>query len=71
MTLVVIEHDIPLIMGLADRVVAMESGKVITVGSPSGVQSDPAVIASYLGGDLRTIERSTRQAVRTTVPSEP
>jgi ABC-type branched-subunit amino acid transport system ATPase component len=60
LTMVVIEHDIPLIMSLADRVVAMESGAVLIVGSPGEVQADPMVIESYLGGDVRAIERSTQ-----------
>jgi ABC-type branched-subunit amino acid transport system ATPase component/branched-subunit amino acid ABC-type transport system permease component len=60
LTMVIIEHDIPLVMGLADRVVAMESGQVITVGTPAQVQADARVIASYLGGDIRAIDRSTR-----------
>jgi ABC-type branched-subunit amino acid transport system ATPase component/ABC-type branched-subunit amino acid transport system permease subunit len=58
LTLVVVEHDIPMIMRLADRVLAMESGQVIADGSPEEIRRDPRVIASYLGDDLAAVERS-------------
>jgi ABC-type branched-subunit amino acid transport system ATPase component len=48
-TVVVIEHDMPLVMGISDRVVAMESGRVVTVAPPHVVQRHEAVVSSYLG----------------------
>lgn len=57
-TLIVIEHDMPLIMSISDRIYCMEAGAVIAEGEPSVVRNDPRVIASYLGTDQRAIERS-------------
>lgn len=48
-TLVVIEHDMPLIMSISDRIVAMSSGRAIAEGSPSQVQTNALVVESYLG----------------------
>ncbi len=58
LTLVVIEHDIPMIMGLADRIVAMDAGSVVTSGKPAAVQRNARVVESYLGGKLEAIYRS-------------
>lgn len=58
-TLLVVEHDVPLIMSISDRVIAMESGRVLSEGTPEEVTNDPAVIESYLGDDAVVIERST------------
>ncbi len=57
-SMLVIEHDMPLIMSISDRVYCLEAGSVIAEGSPDEVRHDPAVIASYLGTDERTIARS-------------
>jgi ABC-type branched-subunit amino acid transport system ATPase component len=58
LTLLVIEHDIPLIMGLSDRIVAMDAGQVIAAGRPQAVRVNPLVVEAYLGGSLAAIERS-------------
>jgi len=60
--IVVIEHDMPLIMSISDRVYCLEAGAVISSGSPDHVRNDPAVIASYLGTDERAIVRSNQPA---------
>ncbi len=60
--LLVIEHDMPFIMGISDRVYCLEAGAVIAEGDPITVRNDPAVIASYLGLDERAIERSDTTA---------
>ncbi len=57
-SMVVIEHDMPLIMSISDRVYCLEAGAVIASGSPLAVRNDPVVIASYLGVDERAIARS-------------
>ncbi|HVM08303.1 MAG TPA: ABC transporter ATP-binding protein [Acidimicrobiales bacterium] len=48
-TVVIIEHDMPLIMGISDEIVAMASGKLVTKGRPDDVRNHPDVLASYLG----------------------
>ena len=58
LTLVIIEHDIPLIMGISDRILAMADGRLISMGTPDYVRNDPVVVESYLGGNTAAIERS-------------
>ncbi|GAC1586321.1 MAG: hypothetical protein NVS3B21_00350 [Acidimicrobiales bacterium] len=64
-TLVVIEHDIPMITGIADRLVCLHLGGIIAEGMPQDVLHHPAVVASYLGTDDVAIERSGRRPART------
>jgi branched-chain amino acid transport system ATP-binding protein len=57
-SMLVIEHDMPMISSICDRLVALELGGVIAEGTPDEVLSHPAVIASYLGTDEKAIQRS-------------
>ena len=50
-TVLLIEHDVKLILGLCDRVAVLDYGKKIAEGVPEEVRRNPAVIAAYLGGD--------------------
>ena len=57
-SLLVIEHDMPLLAGLADRMIALEQGEVLVEGLPDTVLQNPGVIASYLGDTQSVIDRS-------------
>jgi ABC-type branched-subunit amino acid transport system ATPase component/ABC-type branched-subunit amino acid transport system permease subunit len=60
LTMLIIEHDIPLITSISDRIIAMASGEVLTVGTPAEVRVHPGVVEAYLGGDRTAIERTGR-----------
>ena len=58
LTMMIIEHDIPMVMSLADRVVVMDEGRIIASGTPEAIQRDPRVVDAYLGRDSTSLERS-------------
>ncbi|MBV8961356.1 MAG: ABC transporter ATP-binding protein, partial [Actinobacteria bacterium] len=57
-SLLVIEHDMPLITSISDEILALETGAVLTRGTPGEVLSDPRLVAAYLGTDQAVLERS-------------
>ena len=57
-SVVVVEHDMPLVTSMSDRMYCLGSGVVLAEGAPHDVVTDPAVVAAYLGTDERAIARS-------------
>jgi branched-chain amino acid transport system ATP-binding protein len=57
-SLLVIEHDLPLLGAISDRMIALDLGRLVAEGTPTEVIEHPAVVASYLGTDEAAITRS-------------
>lgn len=57
-TMLIIEHDMPLVTAVSDELIAMETGRLIARGTPEAVVNDPLVVEAYLGVDAAVIRRS-------------
>jgi ABC-type branched-subunit amino acid transport system ATPase component/ABC-type branched-subunit amino acid transport system permease subunit len=69
--ILIIEHDMPMVMSISDRIYCLEAGQVIAEGTPDEVRHNAAVIASYLGTDERAIQRSGSAAGTLATAAEP
>ena len=54
MTIVLIEHDMNVALGLSDRVVVLNFGRLLAEGPPAVIRKDPAVVEAYLGSAAET-----------------
>jgi branched-chain amino acid transport system ATP-binding protein len=52
-TILLVEHHMPLVMSVSDRLLVLDYGSVLAEGAPTEIQADPRVVAAYLGGEVK------------------
>jgi len=57
-TILLVEHDVPLVFSLCTQIVVMETGRVVSSGAPDDVRRDPLAVAAYLGASSEALARS-------------
>jgi branched-chain amino acid transport system ATP-binding protein len=62
LTVLMIEHHVPLVTGVCDYVYVLNFGRILTEGKPQQVQSHPEVIAAYLGGEVEETQEEEEAA---------
>ncbi len=67
-TIVLVEHDVPLVFELCTEVVMMETGRVVSAGTPDQVRNDPKALAAYLGASDEALTASGAVAAQGAVP---
>ena len=70
-TIVLVEHDVPLVFALCTKVVMMETGRIVSVGTPEEVQRDPLALAAYLGASEEALAVSGAMPSRAAVADAP
>lgn len=61
-TILLVEHDVPLVFSVCTQLVVMETGRIVSTGAPEVVRQDPAAVAAYLGASPEALARSGRLA---------
>jgi branched-chain amino acid transport system permease protein len=62
-TFLIVEHNMPFVLGLCDPIHVLARGRTMATGTPDEIQRDPAVIDAYLGDDFRVEPAKPRKAV--------
>ena len=62
LSVILVEHNLPLVTGLADHIYVLDHGRVISNGTPDAIRSDPEVIRSYIGDSQQTQEEHEEES---------